>query len=131
MCGCVAGPSDFGSDDTRNTLCKQLKKELTKTLNGAAFRWVVIVTDSSHLALQLQSLPLPVTTIASKPLLLQDDIAVNVVQSWPISTNFFDSENGLSSPVLVLFSDQPEELYSKISDNKDGFFMQLNKFMTK
>ena len=120
-----------GGDDTRNTLRKQLKKESTKTPNGAAFRWAVTVTDSGRLALQLQSLPLPVTTIASKPLLLQDGVAVNAVQSWPISAKFFDGENGLSSPVPVLFSDQPEELRSKINDNEDGFFAQLNKFMTK
>ena len=120
-----------GGDDTRNTLRKQLKKESTKTPNGAAFRWAVTVTDSGRLALQLQSLPLPVATIASKPLLLQDDVAVNVVQSWTISAELFDGENGLSGPVPVLFSDQPEELRTKISDNEDGFFAQLNKFMTK
>ena len=120
-----------GGDDTRNTLRKQLKKESTKTPNGAAFRWAVTVTDSGRLALQLQSLPLPVATIASKPLLLQDDVAVNAVQSWPISAELFDSENGLSGPVPVLFSDQSEELRTKISDNEDGFFAQLNKFMTK
>ena len=120
-----------GGYDTRNTLRKQLKKESTKTPNGAAFRWAVTVTDSSRLALQLQSLPLPVATIASKPLLLQDDVAVNAVQSWPISAKLFDGANGLSGPVPVLFSDQPEELRTKISDNEDGFFAQLNKFMTK
>ena len=120
-----------GGDDTRNTMRKQLKKESTKTPNGAAFRWAVTVTDSGRLALQLQSLPLPVATIASKPLLLQDDVAVNAVQSWPISAKLFDGENGLSGPVPVLFSDQPEELRTKISDNEDGFFAQLNKFMTK
>ena len=120
-----------GGDDTRNILHKQLKKESTKTPNEAAFRWAVTVTDSGRLALQLQSLPLPVATIASKPLLLQDDVAVNVVQSWPISAELFDGENGLSGPVPVLFSDQPEELRTKISDNEDGFFAQLNKFMTK
>ena len=97
----------------------------------AAFRWAVTVTDAGRLALQLQSLPLPVATIASKPLLLQDDVAVNAVQSWPISAKLFDDENGLSGPVPVLFSDQPEELRTKISDNEDGFFAQLNKFMTK
>ena len=89
------------------------------------------VTNSGRLALQLQSLPLPVATIASKPLLLQDDVAVNAVQSWPISADVFDGKNGLSGPVPVLFSDQPEELRTKISDNEDGFFAQLNKFMTK
>ena len=120
-----------GGDNTRNTLRKQLKKESTKTPNGAAFRWAVTVTNSGRLALQLQSLPLPVATIASKPLLLQDDVAVNAVQSWPISAELFDGENGLSGPVPVLFSDQPEELRTKISDNEDGFFAQLNKFMTK
>ena len=120
-----------GGDDTRNTLRKQLKKESTKTPNGAAFRWALAVTDSGSLALQLQSRPLPVATIASKPLLLQDDVAVVAVQSWPISAELFDGENGLSGPVPVLFCDQPEELRSKISDNEDGFFAQLNKFMTK
>ena len=49
-----------GGDDTRNTLQTQLKKESTKTHNKAAFRWAVCVTDSGHLALQLQSLPLKI-----------------------------------------------------------------------
>ena len=120
-----------GGDDTRKTLRRQLKKESTRTPNGAAFRWAVAATDNNSLELQLQSLPLPAATINAKPLLMQDDIAVNVVRTWPIAAEMFDGEKGLSGPVPVLFADQPEDLHSMLSRDPDSFYAEINKFMTK
>ena len=85
----------------------------------------------NKLELQLQSLPLPAALINSKPLLNQDDVAVNILRVWPISTELFDGEDGLSGPVPILFADQPEELRTIISADPDSFFKELNRFMTK
>ena len=121
-----------GGEDTRKALRKQLMKESSsRSPNGAAIRWAIAATDNKSLELQLQALPLPAASINAKPMLLQDDIAVTVVKSWPISSDIFDGNNGLSGPVPVLFHEEPEELRSKIEKEPDIFFQELNKFMTK
>ena len=120
-----------GGDDTRKTLRRQLKKESTKTPNGASIRWAVAAASSGGIELQLQSLPLPASLVNAKPLLLQDNIAVNVVKSWPMVADVFDGLNGLSGPVPTLFGEEPEELRTVIEADHDSFFAELNKFMTR
>ena len=121
-----------GGEDTKKSLRKQLLKESSsRSPNGAAFRWAVAATESAFLELQLQVLPLPAATINAKPILLQDDIAVTIVKTWPIITEVFDGNNGLNEPVPVLFHEEPEELRSKIEKEPDLFFKELNKFMTR
>ena len=121
-----------GGDDTRKALRKQLKKESTsRAQNGAALRWAVAVSASGGLELQLQSLPVPAALVNAKPVLLQDDIAVNIVKTWPMVTEMFDGLNGLSGPVPVIFGEEPEELRTNIETDHDSFYGELNKFMTK
>ena len=87
--------------------------------------------SSGGLELQLQSLPLPASLVNSKPILQQDDIAVNIVKVWPMVSEVFDGLNGLSGPVPTLFAEEPEELRTVIESDHDSFFAELNKFMTR
>jgi hypothetical protein len=120
-----------GGDDSKRALRRQLKRESVKIQNGAAFRWAVAASANGQCELQLHSLPLPAAVVSAKPLLLQDNIAVNLVMSWDIKTSVFNGIDGLSGPVPVLFNEQPEELRTTLTTNQDIFFSQLNAFMTK
>jgi hypothetical protein len=121
---------ECGTKDSKGEFIKQLKKEAGKKLkNGAAFRWAVAAAKEGHLQLQLQTLPAPAATVNGKLLLQADDVPVNIWGRWPISADVFDGKNGLSGPVPVLFTPQPEELRSKISADQDEFYTELNAFM--
>jgi hypothetical protein len=121
---------DGGARDTKGVFIKQLKKEAgKKQKNGAALRWAIAATKDRRLELQLHALPAPAATVNSKLLLQADDAPVIIAASWGLSSSFFDGQNGLTGPVPVLFTPQPEELRSKIKAEQDDFFSELNAFM--
>ena len=64
-------------------------------------------------------------------LLRQDDIAVVVIKTWQVQNEAFDGIGGLAGPVPILFTAQPAELRTKIENNPDGFFAELNRFMSR
>ena len=121
-----------GGEDTEGALRKQLDRESTrKDPNGAAFRWAFCAGPNGHCQLQLHSLPVPESVVSSKPLLRMDDVAVVVIKTWPIQCLVWDGLGGLSGPVPVIFTEQPEELRTTLSDEPDSFFAQLNRFMAR
>ena len=63
--------------------------------------------------------------------LRQDDIAVVVIKAWQVQNEALDGFGGLAGPVPILFTAQPAELRTKIENNPDGFFAELNKFMAR
>jgi hypothetical protein len=89
----------------------------------------VAASKGGHLELQLHTLLAPAATINGKLLLQADDAPVNIAGRWPISADVFDGKNGLSGPIPVLFTPQPEELRSRIKTEQDEFFLELNAFM--
>jgi hypothetical protein len=81
--------------------------------------------------LQLQLIPLPAASVNAAPILQGDNVAVKVLQTWPIKMPVFDGIQGLNGPVPILFAEQPEELRSRLLRFPDHFMLQLNKFMKK
>ena len=63
--------------------------------------------------------------------LRQDDIAVVVIKTWQVQNEAFDGIGGLAGLVPILFTAQPAELRTKIENNPDGFFAELNRFMSR
>ena len=63
--------------------------------------------------------------------LRQDDIAIVVIKTWQVQNEAFDGIGGLAGPVPILFTAQPAELRTKIENNPDGFFAELNRFMSR
>jgi len=61
----------------------------------------------------------------------QDDIPVVVLATWQITSEAFDGLGGISGPVPLLFTPQPEELRSKLTADPDGFFGEINRFMSR
>ena len=54
-----------------------------------------------------------------------------VIKAWQVQNEAFDGFGGLAGPVPILFTVQPAELRTKIENNPDGFFAELNKFMAR
>ena len=120
-----------GGDDDTGAMRRQLQQESAKIPNGAAFRWAVGAAPNGFIELQLQSLPLPAAVINSKPMLRQDDIAIVVIKAWQAQNEAFDGIGGLAGPVPVLFTAQPAELRTKLEHDPNGFYAELNKFMSR
>ena len=74
--------------------------------------------------MQLQTLPAPLATVESKPILMDDNTAVVTVGSWAISTVLFDGRGGVRGPVPVLASEQPEQTLGMVSDDPAAFLFQ-------
>jgi hypothetical protein len=120
-----------GGDDTRNSLLKELKKDHKATGNGSSYRWAVAVSAAGNLELQLQVLPVALATIMARQELVDDNTAVAVVKRWEIAAPMFNGAKGLSGPAPVLFTEQPEELRSRLHKDPDAFMPQLNEVMTR
>jgi hypothetical protein len=116
-----------GREDTRNQLLKELDKKTGRSHNGSSYRWAIAATSEGDIQLQLQVIPLPASVISSRPLLLEDSAAVCVVKTWPIAIASFNGAVGLRGPVPVLFTEQPEELRSKLSRDPATFKLHLNR----
>ena len=63
--------------------------------------------------------------------LRQDNIAIVVIKTWQVQNEAFNGIGGLAGPVPILFTAQPAELRTKIENNPDGFFAELNRFMSR
>jgi hypothetical protein len=119
-----------GAADTQAKLLKLIKKESTPSApNGSSFRWVVAAAETGELQLQLQVIPLPAASINAAPILRADNIAAKTLQHWNIRMTCFDGVAGLNGPVPILFTEQPEELRSKLLADPNDFMLQLNKIM--
>jgi hypothetical protein len=91
----------------------------------------VAVKPSGYLELQLQSLPAPANLVESKPSLRADSIAVQVLQAWPINTDYFDGVGQVTGPVPTLFAEDVETARTMLDDEKEAFGADLNKFMKR
>jgi len=120
-----------GGLDTERTMLKRLQKESRKTANGAAFRWAVGAAPNGFIELQLQFLPAPANVVQARPILRQDNIAVVVAKVWQIFGEAFDGHGHLGGPVPTLFTEQPEELRSKLEEEPQSFLPELNKLASR
>jgi hypothetical protein len=91
----------------------------------------VAVKPDGFLELQLQVLPSPAATVASKPLLRMDDITVVVLATWNLDVASFEGEGPVRGPVPVIFADDPEAVRSAIDQEEDNFGAELNLFMKR
>jgi hypothetical protein len=120
-----------GGDDSRQALLKELKKEHAATGAGSSFRWAVAVTAAGNLELQLQVLPASLATIMARQELVDDSAAVVVVKRWDMAATLFNGAAGLNGPQPVLFTEQPEELRSRLRRDPDSFLPKLNEAMAR
>jgi hypothetical protein len=126
-----------GGDDNRQALLKELKKEHAATGAGSSFRWAVAVTAAGNLELQLQVLPASLASLASlvaimaRQELVDDSAAVVVVKRWDMAATLFNGAAGLNGPQPVLFTEQPEELRSRLRRDPDSFLPKLNEAMAR
>jgi len=120
-----------GGNDTEKTLLKQLSRETRKTPAGASLRWAVGAAPNGFLELQLQALPVPAAVVMAKPILRQDDIAVIMLKSWPITAECFDGNGHLGGPIPVIFTEQPEEMRTYLEENPDSYIPEFNKLMSR
>jgi hypothetical protein len=120
-----------GGDDTRQALLKELKKEHAATNAGSSFRWAVAATAGGNLEFQLQVIPAPLAAIMARQELVDDNEAVAVVKRWDLAATLLNRAAGLSGPLPVLFTEQPEELRSRLGRDLDTFLPKLNEAMTR
>jgi hypothetical protein len=120
-----------GTEDWQNLLLKELKRDHSAKGSSSSYRWAVAATRAGNLELQLQVLPLPLPTIEVRQQLVDDKAAAVVVARWDIATPVFNGAAGLSGPVPTLFTEQPEELRSKLRRNPDAFLPNLNEAMSR
>jgi hypothetical protein len=118
-----------GSDDTKNLLLKELKRDYSATGSSSSYRWAVAATEAGNLELQLQVLPVPLPSIEVGQQLVDNNAAVTVIQRW--ATPVFNSAEGLSGPLPTLFTEQLEELRSRLRRDPDSFLPKLNKTMSR
>lgn len=118
-----------GGEDADKKLLRQIRKESGPDQMGSAFRWAVGASAAGGVELMLQVLPLPAATVNSKPVLLADNVASKVLQTWKVSTETFDGEVGLRGPVPTIFTEQPAELRTMLEDHPGDFMLHLNKAM--
>jgi hypothetical protein len=81
--------------------------------------------------LQLQVLPAPAATVASKPLLRVDDITVVVLAAWNISTSMFEAPGPVQGPVPIIFAEDTEAVRSALDQEEASFGEELNLFMKR
>jgi len=129
--GSISVELSGGGPDSESTFKKRLLKESRKTANGAAFRWAVAAAPNGFLELQLQMLPAPANVVAARPVLRQDNIAVIVAKVWPIFGEAFDGHGHLGGPIPSIFTEQPEELRSKLEDEPLKFLPEFNKIAAR
>jgi hypothetical protein len=91
----------------------------------------VAVTTAGNLELQLQVLPASVATIMARQELVDDSAAVVVVKRWDMAATLFNGAAGLNGPQPVLFTEQPEELRSRLRRDPDSFLPKLNEAMAR
>jgi hypothetical protein len=87
----------------------------------------VAVSAAGNLELQLQVLPVAL----ARQELVDDNTAVAVMKRWEIAAAMFNGAKGLSGPAPVLFTEQPEELRSRLKQDPDSFMPQLNEVMAR
>jgi hypothetical protein len=91
----------------------------------------VAVKPDGLLELQLQVLPSPAATVASKPLLRMDDVTAVVLAAWNLDVAFFEGEGPVRGPVPVIFADDTEAVRSALDQEEDSFGAELNLFMKR
>jgi len=121
-----------GSPDENNSLRKLLVEEASKRKkNGACLRWQVSTDVNLDLVLQLQALPAPQATVASKPVLSTDNAAVMLVDSWKLDVDKFDRSTGLYGPIPDFFTGEADSMWMTLQTIKSRLYDQLNKFYTR
>ena len=83
-----------------------LKKASVKAPVGASYRWAINTSAGGSFQLQLQSLPAPLPAVEGSPTLMEDNVAVVQIHSWPIQGTVFDGQIA-RGPVPVFFSEDP------------------------
>jgi hypothetical protein len=89
------------------------------------------VRPDGQLELQLQVLPAPAATVASKPLLRVDDITVVVLATWSLAVNMFEGPGPVQGPAPLIFAEDTEAVRSALDQEEASFGEELNLFMKR
>jgi hypothetical protein len=89
------------------------------------------VRPDGQLELQLQVLPAPAATVASRPLLRVDDLTVVVLAAWSISISMFEGPGPVQGPVPIIFAEDTEAVRSVLDQEEVSFGEELNLFMKR
>jgi len=80
--------------------------------------------------LQLQTLPAPVSTVEGSPIMMEDNVAVVLLQTWEVGAALFDSPDA-KGPAPIFFSGDRQRALRALEANKASALVQLNMLMER
>ena len=107
-----------------------LKKASVKAPVGASYRWAINTSAGGSFQLQLQSLPAPLPAVEGSPTLMEDNVAVVQIYSWPIQGTVFDGQIA-RGPVPVFFSEDPVLTARCLDDNPKSILFWHTRVMDR
>ena len=91
---------------------------------------IVISYTNNLFLLQLQTLPAPVSTVEGSGIMMQDNVAVVLLQTWEVGAALFDSPHA-KGPAPIFFSKDPEKARRALEASKVSALVQLNMLMER
>ena len=107
-----------------------LKKASVKAPVGASYRWAINTSAGGGFQLQLQSLPAPLPAVEGSPTLMEDNVAVVQIHSWPIQGTVFDGQIA-RGPVPVFFSEDPVLTARCLNENPKSILFWHTRVMDR
>ena len=107
-----------------------LKKASVKAPVGASYRWAINTSAGGGFQLQLQSLPAPLPAVEGSPTLMEDNVAVVQIYSWPIQGTVFDGQIA-RGPVPVFFSEDPVLTARCLNENPKSILFWHTRVMDR
>ena len=107
-----------------------LKKASVKAPVGASYRWAINTSAGESFQLQLQSLPAPLPAVEGSPTLMEDNVAVVQIHSWPIQGTVFDGQIA-RGPVPVFFSEDPVLTARCLNENPKSILFWHTRVMDR
>jgi len=78
----------------------------------------------------LQTLPAPVSTVEGSPIMMEDNVAVVLLQTWEVGAALFDSPHA-KGPAPIFFSRDRQRALRALEASKVSALVQLNMLMER
>jgi hypothetical protein len=128
--GAVTAYVGSGAEDKTADFNRLLGEEKERDPDaGLAIRWAVRAAGAAKMKLVLEGLPAPAKVIRRDGRLSSDDTPGILIKSWPLSGPM--ASTGLSGPIPVLFSTQPEETKSQLDQDPSALKTGKTKIIGK